>query len=244
LEKRVMDFYYEYHTAILVIAVVLPLAVGAGHFLAIGPKGKDLATLPRKVQRFGLSHRLTHALRALSFILAGLTGYWLAFQTSTPTGATVPHVVLGRVFALASVVSMVFLFKPGLPRVYDRAWLRHFGGYLSRQPVRHRAGKYNAGQKIFIWLSLVLAIGLAVTGGLLEHSTGSDAWSGGLRVTHGLLAVSLIMLVIGHLYLSLVAVSGTLMAMIHGRVAEEWLAHHHPDDDSLPASSKRTEKGR
>jgi formate dehydrogenase subunit gamma len=164
--------YYEHRTAIRVVAVALPLAVSAWHYFAIGPKGKDLTKLPQIVQRFGLWHRLVHLLRALAFFLAGLTGYWLAFQTSTPTGATVPHVVFGRAFVLVSVVSMVFPLKPGLPCVYDLSWLRQFGGYLSRQPVRPRAGKYNAGQKVFIWLSLLLAIGLAATGSLLEKWQG------------------------------------------------------------------------
>lgn len=237
-----MAFYYEHHTAILLVAAVLPLAVSAWHFLAIGPKGEELATLPQTVQRFGLWHRLVHILRASAFVLAGMTGYSLAFQAGTPTAATVSHAVLGKVFVLASIVSITFLLKPGLPRLYDLTWLRHLGGYLSREPVRLRAGKFNAGQKVFIWLSLVLAIGLGATGGLLEHSTGPGAWRGGLRVAHGLLAVSTVGLVIGHVYLSLVAVPGTWKALIHGRVAEAWLAHHHPDDDSIPASSESAQE--
>jgi formate dehydrogenase subunit gamma len=114
--------------------------------------------------------------------------------------------------------------------------LRHFGGYLSSQPLKLRAAKFNAGQKVFIWLGVLLAIGLAVTGGLLEEAKGSAAWHGDLHVAHGLLAASAIALVIGHVYLSLVAVPGTWKVLFHGRVAIQWLTYHHPDDDSLQQS--------
>ena len=232
-----MRFYYEYRTLILVAAVALPVVFCVVHYLAIGPKGAELKRLPRTVERLSIWDRLVHFLRALTFVLAGFTGYVLAFGPDDPEPG---HVVLGTVFAAASVASVVLWYRHSLPRRQDLEWLAHVGGYLSKKPPRLRSAKFNAGQKIFIWLSLAVAVALAATGHQLSDGSGSSADNpDGLLVAHGLLGALAVALVIAHIYLSVWAVPGTWRALINGKVAKEWLAHHHPDDDSPTVDSPR-----
>lgn len=216
-----MGLYADHKMLIFTAALLLPLALCVVHGLLIGRRDPELGRLPATVPRLSVWDRVVHGVRVLTFVLAAVTGYLYLFD-ATPVG----HLQSGMLLALASVLSLVPWYRQSLLRSEDLEWLAHLGGYLSTTTTQFRPGMFNAGQKLFIWISLGAVVALAVTGIVLktEGASGSDA----LRATHGLLAAVMIALVIFHAYLSVWAVPGTWRAMITGRVAKEWMARHHP----------------
>lgn len=225
-----MDFYYEYKTILYVVATILPVVLCLLHYLAIGPKGAELKSWPRTVRRFTIWDRVVHLLRVLAFVAVAVTGYTMAFGPDSPKSA---HIIWGALFAFGAVAALLLWNRHSLLRRGDGEWLVHLGGYFSKKPARLSAGKFNAGQKVFLWLTLALAVALAVSGQRLVVADSETAAFHTWLAVHGILAILTVFVILVHIYLSVFAVPGTWPVLIRGRVAREWLAYHHPDDPAL-----------
>ncbi|MCL6477667.1 MAG: cytochrome b/b6 domain-containing protein [Peptococcaceae bacterium] len=232
-----VEMYLSYKTAIFTTALVLPAALSVLHLIFFGVKdsrlkhaGKNL-TLHRGIKRFSPGERVLHLAKMVFFTLAALTGLNLVFSAGGAESAGA-HGLSGVLFALCSIIVLFVWFRDGIFREYDGVWLKSLGGYFSKEHPSLPAGRFNAGQKIFFWTTALLALLLLATGiSLFAGMHGSVRWFHSVLAFHGLGAALAMSLIIGHIYLSLVANPGTWRAMATGWVSVAWARFHHPEWD-------------
>lgn len=113
--------------------------------------------------------------------------------------------------------------------LYDRDWLKGFGGYFSRQRRILPAGRFNAGQKIWFRFAVVTGLVVAVSGALLYYPAllGPRA-SIVLYAAHTVLAALLSAAVIVHVYMAVVVHPEGVRAMTTGAMDEAYLREDHP----------------
>lgn len=216
--------YNTYKEAIFIFSVILPIFIAVFHHFVLGAKDVRLNYSSHTIQRFSIPERIFHFIRMITFIIVATTGVSFVFHEGDESAGEI-HGINGIVFLVISICTLFIWFKPSLFKAYDRIWLRHLGGYLSKRNASLPAGKFNAGQKIFFWISIILSLILAVTGISLIHNHGE----GMTLVIHGMTAALFIIAVIGHVYLSLWATKGTWQVLTSGKVTKEWAQHHHPN---------------
>jgi formate dehydrogenase subunit gamma len=190
------------------------------------------------IQRFTLVERITHWLVAITFILLLLSGFglsyprlsWLTTVLGGGTMARVLHPWVGLVFT-AGIVAMILLWVGSMwIGERDRAWLRAIRSYVTREHDRvPPAGRYNAGQKLYYWLQIGLALLFLVSGLPLWWP---DLVSAGVfntsRLIHFLSALLGAVSLVPHVYLATLAYPGTFRSMVDGTVSRRWARHHHP----------------
>lgn len=136
---------------LMVVLVLIHFAIYGTHH--VRPTG-------RKVRRYSLKEIFLHDLLALAFVGAWASSTYLILakyalgyaeiELAVPLGrlSSTVHITAGLLL-LGALLALAVIWRPGMQfAMYDRDWLKKFGGYFSR---RHRilpAGRVNAGQKI------------------------------------------------------------------------------------------------
>ena len=201
--------------------------------IAAGPSG-------RTILRFSLLERANHWMVASSFIVLALSGLNLtfgrhlllpligpeAFATLSHWGK-VAHNYLSFPFTLGLVVMLLLWAKDNIPNRVDLAWLKELGGFFTG--THPAAGRFNAGQKLVFWLT-VLGGGVVAASGyiLIFPFTVTDiAGMQTAHMIHGLLAMLLIAAILAHIYIGSVGMEGAFDAMGTGRVDYNWAREHH-----------------
>jgi formate dehydrogenase subunit gamma len=194
--------------------------------------------ISRYIDRFSTKERVLHWFVTLTFftlLLSGLglysrlfTGYFNLFGNGH--NAIFVHKTAGVLFFFSSLM----LFLHNLSKVTefnedDREWVRSYGGYLSKDEVHLKVGKFNAGQKMFaVFIGAATSI-LGVTGLFIWLPLMFPRWIVQVSLMlHGLMFVGSVMFVVVHVYLATIGNPGTLEAMLWGRVSRSWARHHHP----------------
>src|SRR2546428_5800429 len=181
--------------------------------------------------------RATHWLVAIFFFLSLLTG----FVMFTPYFAGLAGVFGGGPmvrflhpwFSLGLVIAVLFLFLQWNARMKkepgDEEWTQNLGAYLRYERELQNVGKYNAGQKFYFWSVVLGALVFLASGMVMWFPT---AFPYILRtIAYWLHEITFIAIVIGiiyHIYMSTVAMPGTLRAMTRGTVTKAWARWHHP----------------
>jgi formate dehydrogenase subunit gamma len=208
--------------------------IGAGHERHTG----------RLIERFTWFERFVHWATAITFtilavsgavisfgkflllpIIGGLLFGWLTWFLKTV------HNFVGPLFAISAVVMFVVYLHSNWPSRADAKWLLRGGGMLGGEtPPSHR---FNAGEKIVFWVGLlVLGVAVIVSGFVLDEivpgftATRTDMQIA--HIVHGVFALLMIAMFIGHAYMGTIGVSGSWRAMKTGYVDEGWAEHHHP----------------
>lgn len=220
-----------------------------------GPSG-------RLVERFGSLERFAHWLTANSFIVLALTGLNLlygryvlipilgseAFAVIAQWGKYA-HNYVGFPFMFGLVLMFIVWVRQNLPNKDDLVWLARGGGMFvkgSHPPAK----KFNAGQKVVFWLSMLGGSVLSLTGLSLLfpfefamfkpvfvalNQIGFDLLADLAPVhemqlsqlLHGSVALVLVAVIIGHIYLGSIGMEGAFDAMVSGKVDENWARQHH-----------------
>jgi formate dehydrogenase subunit gamma len=207
------------------------------------------------IVRFSRLERLVHWLLALSFVVLLVTGVVMrAGDFSSSQGPSADVVLRGAMLhfwsAVAFAVALLFAFllwvRYSLPHWRDVVWVLRGGGLLVRG-VHPAAGKFNAGQKVLFWLTVIGGAPLALLGIALLFVPGSSAFLDGsllalLRLLsvelpakpsqylfrwHGVIALVLACPIIVHIYLRTLGIQGAASAMISGEVDANWAKQHH-----------------
>ncbi|KUO48774.1 MAG: hypothetical protein APF76_17980 [Desulfitibacter sp. BRH_c19] len=242
LNRTIMSYYYIYQNffrTILFLGILGAFIFTVVHYLVIGPKGKHLAKLPRNMTRYSPLERVSHFIRMGSTTLLIITGIGFALNAMGILNlgggyysARTIHILLGVLFIISSLSASAVWYKNALIKSYDIEWFKKFGGYFTKQECHVPAGHFNAGQKIFYWISGILSVLLAVTGvTLILRGNLRGSWLIFAATIHGLSSILLISAVIVHAYLGSAANPGTWRVLVDGKVSEEWCKHHHPDAD-------------
>jgi formate dehydrogenase subunit gamma len=171
------------------------------------------------------------------------------FTTITQAGKFAHNFV-----AFAFMVGLILIFLlwvwHNIPTARDFEWLIKAGGLLSKG-VHPPAKKFNAGQKIVFWLVVLCGLSLSLSGisllfpFQLSLFSGTAAVINGVigtdlptnftpmqemqlnQVWHGTMALFLILVILGHIYIGTLGMEGAFDAMGTGKVDEEWAREHH-----------------
>jgi formate dehydrogenase subunit gamma len=197
-----------------------------------------MATAPSAgyLRRFSRTERALHWVHASAFFVLLGTGLVLYLPRLSEVVARRPlikdvHFYTGLGWAVAILLVAAAGDRRGLRRTArelnlfdddDRRWL------LGRPAPQ---GRFNAGQKLNAALTAAFAVLFFVTGLLLWYGERDTRFRlpSTILVHDGLMYASLVV-VAGHLYLSLVhrSTRHALRGMTLGTVREEWAREHHP----------------
>lgn len=217
---------------ILGLLVVFSMAKGRIPIQA-GPSG-------RTIQRFTLLERANHWMVAGSFIVLGLTGLNLTFGrhlllplvgpetfTAISLWGKVAHNTLAFPFTLGIVVMLLLWARDNLPDRRDAEWFRKGGGFIGRG--HPEAGRFNAGQKVVFWITVLGGAAVAVSGYVLIFPFAVTDIAGMqlAHMVHGIISVLMIAAMLAHIYIGSVGMQGAFAAMGSGQVDYNWAKEHH-----------------
>jgi len=171
-----------------------------------------------------------------------------AFASLTLAGKYA-HNFLGFAFAAGIVLMVILWIKDNLPNGQDLKWLAVGGGLFSKG-VHPQAKKFNAGQKLIFWSVVILGGSLSVTGFALMFPFELAPFAGTFKmlnafgfdlpttlsmmeetqlalVWHGIVALTLMVIIIAHIYIGSVGMEGAIDAVTSGEVDENWAREHH-----------------
>ena len=215
-----------YSTFVLIATAVAVLACAA-HYLIRGPKSREPARQPRTVRRASVFERVVHAGASLSFLVLAGSGFGSALVRGELSGwALWLHMLAAPVFAVSLTALAVRWAERARFAGHDWRWIRRGGGYFGGEP-EGPAGRFDGGQKLFFWATLLL--GFTALGSIMLSMT---EWFGQaaqetLYALHRYSALLLLAAVIVHGYITLLAKPGTWRAMLSGRVSSAWARRHH-----------------
>ena len=222
----------------------------------------------RRIERFKNFERFGHWLLAGSFILLGITGLisLMGRKFLIPMFGLEPyawiagyskwvHNNVSWAFIIALVMIFVMWVVHNLPDRTDIKWLAKGGGLFGggHPPAK----KFNAGQKLIFWSTIVLGGSIAVSGVSLLfpfelplfaktfamlNSTGLPEMVGfGVlpealtpheemqyaQLWHSIVSFVLMSIIVAHIYIGSVGMEGAYDAMGTGMVEEQWAKEHH-----------------
>ena len=195
----------------------------------------------RTVKRFNILERSTHWMTSVSFIMLALTGVSIAYGDTLirPFGedllgsigwlATWGHAMFFPPFALGITLMAIMWTWRNLPSRLDLNWLAKGGGFFKDDGHNPPARKFNAGQKLIFWSAILGGLTMVLTGVTLMfpyYWLGLEGMSWAM-LTHAVLAVLLIAIFIGHIYIGTVGMQGAFWAMSGGDVDRNWAEEHH-----------------
>ncbi len=244
------------------------LAALAVFFLLRGRVRIDGAKTGRRIERFKNVERFGHWLLAGSFIVLGITGLvslmgrkflipvmghdsyaWIAGASKWV------HNNVSWAFMLALVMIFVMWVVHNFPDRTDLKWLAKGGGLFGggHPPAK----KFNAGQKLIFWSTIVLGASISVSGisllfpfelplfaktfailnttglpemfgfGILPETMTLHEEMQYAQLWHAIVSFVLMAIILAHIYIGSVGMEGAFDAMGSGMVEEQWAKEHH-----------------
>jgi formate dehydrogenase subunit gamma len=117
--------------------------------------------------------------------------------------------------------------RDNMPNRVDLAWLKAGGGFFNN--THPAAGRFNAGQKLVFWIT-VLGGGIVAASGYLLIFPFFGTGIAGMQLAHmvhSILAVLMIAAMLAHIYIGSLGMEGAYDAMGSGRVDYNWARAHH-----------------
>jgi formate dehydrogenase subunit gamma len=221
------------------LALVL-LAIAAFHFVK-GPVPLHAPPTGNLIRRFTAWERAVHWTTAVSFVALALSGLVILFGK----GALLPiigytlfsflaalaknvHNFVGPAFVVCLFVIFGTFARDNGWRRYDWNWVRHFGGLLSKRDVP--SGRFNAGEKIWFWLGILILGGVVAGSGLVLDFPNFNQTRDTMQasnVVHIVAATLFMLMGLGHIYMGTLGMIGAYDAMRTGYVDETWAREHH-----------------
>ncbi|MEM7693839.1 MAG: formate dehydrogenase subunit gamma [Pseudomonadota bacterium] len=220
------------------------------------------------VTRFTFIERFAHWLLAGSFLVLAVSGLFLLFGRefliptlghelyATLAGACKwAHNNVSWAFMIALVMIFVLWVWNNIPSKRDIEWIKKGGG-LFKKGVHVNAAKFNAGQKLIFWMTIVLGASVSASGlmllfpfelpmfaGTFEliNATGIPGLFGAelktvlapheemqyAQLWHSIVSFVMMAVIIAHIYIGSVGMEGAFAAMGSGQVDENWAREHH-----------------
>jgi formate dehydrogenase subunit gamma len=171
-----------------------------------------------------------------------------AFASLTAWGKYA-HNYIAFAFMLGIILMLVLWLRHNIPNLRDLKWLAMGGGLFSKG-VHPPAAKFNAGQKIIFWAVILGGGSISFSGLCLLFPYELFPFAGTFKIMnavgfdlptvltplqetqlallwHGMVALILIAVIIGHIYIGSLGMEGALDAMTSGQVDENWAHEHH-----------------
>jgi formate dehydrogenase subunit gamma len=238
---RTWDYFHEvllhWGGAIVILGTIALLGLA---YIIIGRVRIAEGRSGRKILRFKAFERFSHWLTAVSFVILGLTGLNITFGkivllpligpeafSDVSQAAKYVHNFISFAFVAGLILIVVIFFRDNLLEKVDIDWLKQGGGFIKS---RHApAGRFNFGEKLVYWLSLVAGVAVSVSGFLLLFPFfGTDIAQMQLaQVVHAVVAVLFVALILAHIYIGTLGMEGAFEAMGTGEVDLNWAKEHH-----------------
>lgn len=234
------DFHNVTLTWVGGIAVLGMIGIIAMFYFTKGRIHIDAGRSGRTIQRFNGLERMAHWLTATSFIVLAISGLNLtfgrflilpligaeAFATVTLWGKYA-HNYLSFPFTLGVVLLFLIWVKDNIPNGKDVAWFKAGGGLLGAG--HPPAGRFNGGQKMVFWITVIGGALVAVSGYVLIFPFWVTDIAGMqlAHIVHGVISVLMIAAMLGHIYIGSVGMEGAFDAMGSGQVDLNWAKEHH-----------------
>jgi formate dehydrogenase subunit gamma len=238
---RTWDYFHEvllhWGGAIVILGTIALLALA---YLILGRIRIAAGRSGRKIVRFKAFERFSHWLTAVSFVILGLTGLNITFGKLVLLPIVGPdafseisevakylHNFTSFAFMAGLALIMVIFFWDNLPEKVDLDWLRQGGGFIKNKHAP--AGRFNLGEKLVYWLSLIAGIAVSLSGLLLLFPFyGTDIADMQIaQGAHAVVAVLFVALILAHIYIGTLGMEGAFEAMGHGEVDLNWAKEHH-----------------
>jgi formate dehydrogenase subunit gamma len=222
------------------IAIGGMIVVIALFYLIIGRKDLSGPRTGRKLLRWPLVVRAIHWTVATLFIVLALTGLNLlygkfvfrplfgdAVWAGMISASKVAHNYLGPLFGILLIVLLARVLKHNWPKKHDLEWFKKGGGMVGKAHVD--AGFANGGEKVWFWLLATVGILVIASGFVLDfpnygQSRDTMQWA---NIIHGVGALGLTAVALGHIYIGTIGSEGSLEGMTTGYVDETWAKDHH-----------------
>jgi formate dehydrogenase subunit gamma len=222
------------------IAVLGMLSIIVLFYMSKGRIPVEAGRAGRTIQRFNAIERGAHWMTAGSFVVLALTGLnltfgrWLILPLVGPeTFATMSlwgkyaHNYLSFPFTLGVVLLFLMWVKDNIPNKLDIAWFKAGGGLIGHG--HPDAARFNGGQKMVFWITVIGGTLVAVSGYVLIFPFFVTDIAGMqlAHIVHGVISVLMIGAMIGHIYIGSVGMEGAFDAMGSGQVDVNWAKQHH-----------------
>ena len=224
---------------------LIALGALALYYFARGPLGHTDGQGRPVIERFTPFERSAHWANAIAFVILAVSGLVMAFGKffMLPVmGLTLfggltyvlktMHNFAGPLFAVSLLVVFFTFVRDEWPQRGDLKWLARAGGAFSKSKEEPPSHRFNAGEKVVFWLSVVFLGILVVASGLVmdklvpglvyERSTMQIA-----HMVHGVATVAMMCVLALHIYLGTIGMRGAYKAMRTGWVDEAWAKEHH-----------------
>ncbi|MCB1527396.1 MAG: formate dehydrogenase subunit gamma [Hyphomicrobiaceae bacterium] len=189
--------------------------------------------------RFSLAQRIAHWFAAALFILLAISGLIILFGKSILLPVLGPHAfavvasaamqghnLFGPLFIPAVLGILLMFIRGNAPRIVDLKWFLKGGGLFGGHAS---AGKFNAGQKVWFLMSIVLGVAISVSGVILlfPDALADRNQAQFANLVHGIAALVFIAAGLGHAYIGSIGMEGAFEAMSVGTVDTNWAKEHH-----------------
>src|ERR1700732_2062493 len=238
---RTWDYFHEvllhWGGAIVILGTIALLALA---YLILGRIRIAAGRSGRKILRFKAFERFSHWLTAVSFVILGLTGLNITFGkllllplvgpdafSDISQAAKYVHNFTSFSFVVGLVLITLIFFRDNLFGKVDLEWLKQGGGFIKNKHAP--AGRFNLGEKLVYWLSVVAGVAVSVSGFLLLFPFyGTEIAEMQLtQVAHAVVAVLFVALILAHIYIGTLGMEGAFEAMGTGEVDLNWAKEHH-----------------
>jgi formate dehydrogenase subunit gamma len=238
---RTWDYFHEVllHRggAVVILGTIALLALA---YIVVGRIRIAAGRSGQKILRFKAFERFSHWLTAVSFVVLGLTGLNITFGkilllpligpdafSNISQAAKYVHNFTAFAFVVGLILIMVIFFRDNLFEMVDLEWIKQGGGFIKNKHAP--AGRFNLGEKLVYWLSLVAGVAVSVSGFLLLFPFyGTDIADMQLaQVVHAVVAVLFVALILAHIYIGTLGMEGAFEAMGSGEVDLNWAKEHH-----------------
>jgi formate dehydrogenase subunit gamma len=192
------------------------------------------------VARFTHYERALHWVMASVFLFLAVTGLILLFGRTSlipvfgkeifsilASLSKEGHNLFGPLFAVSVVLMFVRFVRRNIYAKGDLTWLLKGGGFIGKGHVT--GGFFNMGEKTWYWIFILVGAAVSISGLILVFPNfGQGRVIMGLsHAVHGIGALVLITVAIGHMYLGSIGSEGSYEAMKTGYVDINWARAHH-----------------
>jgi formate dehydrogenase subunit gamma len=222
------------------IAILGILALLTMYYLWHGTMRLEEGRSGRTIQRFNVFERFVHWLTAVTFVILGITGLNITFGRSLllpwmgapafsewSEWAKFSHNYVSFAFTVGVVLMFLIWVVRNLPNYNDLVWYKNGGGMFGgKEPP---AEKFNGGEKMIFWISMIGGCAVIVTGFLLLFPFYGTTVAGMelAQIVHSTVALLYVAAMFVHIYMGTIGVEGAFEAMADGHVDVNWAKERH-----------------
>jgi len=223
------------------IAVGGMLLILAVFYFTRGRIAIEAGPAGRTITRFNWLERGNHWMVASSFIVLGISGLNLTFGrhvllpimgpyafAEVSLWGKIAHNYVAFPFTLGIVVMLLLWVKDNIPNGRDIEWFKTGGGLVGKG--HSQAGRFNGGQKMVFWITVVGGAIVAASGYFLIFPFWGDLGVADMQlahIIHSVLSVLMVAAMIAHIYIGSLGMEGAFDAMGSGQVDLNWAKEHH-----------------